>query len=45
LSRSFYSATDIVTLVLIVAEQAAAETGEKANQIRDKQQILNKGEH
>ena len=30
---------------LIVAAQAAAATGEKAKQIRDRKQILDKGEH
>ena len=36
LSRSIYSATDIVTPNLIVAAQAAAETDKKAKHIRDR---------
>ncbi len=36
MSRSFYSATDIVTPNLIVAAQAVAAMGEKAKHIRDR---------
>jgi len=36
LSRSFYSATDIVTPNLIVAAPAVAATGEKARHIRER---------
>jgi hypothetical protein len=42
LSRSIYSTADIVTPNLIMAAQVVAATGEKAKNIRDKKQVLDK---